>query len=227
MTEHDVSVRRRRKSWSRAGRRLEPGVPFAILGTDGSGSLAVGLAHTSPNLAGWDILGVAGLGTAVLHGLNPAIAGRAIDLLRQGLEPRAVLDRLTLGPAGAWQALILDAEGQAAACSGNACEAAYGHTIGTDHVAAGLALQSANVVGAMSLSFERSMGDSLGARLLFALESGERAGSDRRGQRSATIKVFAIDQSAALDLRVDSASDPIASIGRLLTSSGTGGRPLL
>lgn len=150
-----------------------------------------------------------------------------MDLLSQGLEPREVLDRMSLAPAGAWQTLILDAKGHAAARSGNACEAAYGYTVGTDHVVAGSALQSPNVVGAMSLSFERSIGDPLGARLLFALESGERAGSDRRGLRSATIQVFTTAQSAAVDLRVDNDSDPIAGIRRLTAGPGIGGRPAL
>ena len=49
----------------------------------------------------------------------------------------------------------------------------------------------------MSLSFERSVGDALAERLLFALESGDRAGSDLHGLRNA-IGLHSLDQDTCV-----------------------------
>lgn len=191
-------------------------MPFAIIAAEPSGALGIGLASASPKLEDWVVVAEPGVGIAAFHALNAAIATATLGLLRDGLRPVEVLDHLSIDAAGTrWQALVLDPKGRATARSGPGCQPAFGHTIGTEHVAAGVALQSPNVIGAMSLSFERSAGDPFAERLLFALESGERAGSDQHGLRSASIQVLSPDQSRTVHVFVEDDVDPITRLRRI------------
>jgi uncharacterized Ntn-hydrolase superfamily protein len=192
-------------------------MPFAILATDSTGAFGVGLAGAAPRLEDWRVLSELGVGVVAVTGPGQMMADQAIALLGDKVAPRDAVGRLAvdLSLVG-WQLLLLDSNGQGAARSYPGCEPSFGQTTGTDHVAAGVALRSPNVIGAMSLSFERSVGDALAERLLFALESGERAGGDVHGLRSSAIQVVSADP--ALTLRVDDHPDPIAELRRLYRS---------
>jgi len=192
-------------------------VPFAIVGRDISGNLGIGFASASAHGEDWHVIAEVGVGLAALHRLG-APTDESLELLKSGLGPGDALSRLTVEPeVTGWQALLLDAAGRAAARSGRGCAAFFGHTMGTEHVSAGQGLVSPNVIGAMSLSFERSAGDALAERLLLALESGERAGGDRQGLKSAAIRVLRADQVAAVNLLVEDDPDPIGELRRKLT----------
>ena len=195
-------------------------MPFAILGTDSTGAVGVGLAEGRAHLQDWFVHVELSTGAVALTGGTEFVAGVAFGLLTKGLFPREAISQLTrdLVAVKDWQMLLLDTKGRAAARSDPGCEPSFGQTTGTDHVAAGLALRSPNVIGAMSLSFERSVGDALAERLLFALESGDRAGSDLHGLRSATIQVVSGDPALVLRLRLDDHPDPIAELRRLYRS---------
>jgi uncharacterized Ntn-hydrolase superfamily protein len=75
----------------------------------------------------------------------------------------------------------------------------------------------------MARTFERT-GGSLAERLLAALEAGQAAGGDRRGQQSAALMILkplalAGFSDIALDLRVDEHAAPIAELRRIFTLS--------
>jgi uncharacterized Ntn-hydrolase superfamily protein len=166
--------------------------------------------------------GAGGARLIASQGAAPLDLGQgATSLLPSDMDPRDLLPSLlrTQGERDHRQILIVDTRGRTAAHSGRACRRLFAHTEGTDHVAAGENLPSANVVGAMSLSFERSGGDPLWERLLFALESGARAGGDRDGTRSALLVVYTEAPNPFLHLHVDDHDDPVAELRRLLAGA--------
>jgi uncharacterized Ntn-hydrolase superfamily protein len=166
--------------------------------------------------------GVSGARLIASQGAAPLDLGQgATSLLPGDVDPRDLLPSLlsSQGELDQRQILIVDARGRTAAHSGRNCRRFFAHTEGTDHVAAGDNLPSPNVVGSMSLSFERSGGDPLWERLMFALESGARAGGDRDGTRSALLVVYTDGPQPFLDLHVDDHEDPVAELRRLLAEA--------
>lgn len=67
----------------------------------------------------------------------------------------------------------------------------------------------------MACTFEQSEG-SLAERLLAALQAGQEAGGDRRGQESAALLVVREGLARFIDLRVDNHTEPIKELARLL-----------
>jgi uncharacterized Ntn-hydrolase superfamily protein len=184
---------------------------FVILAYDSvSGALGAAMGAASTLDEDWRLAGALGTGIVAVYGPRRwALASVAATLLEQRLDPRDVVTRLLgRGIEGAGhQLFVVDARGRTAAYSGPQCPATFGHTEGTDHVAGGNRMASANVVGAMSLSFERSGGDPLEERLLLAFQSGERAGGDLRGTRSARFRVYRAGREAPFDLAVQDRDD--------------------
>ena len=56
-------------------------------------------------------------------------------------------------------------------------------------------------------------------RLIEALQAGENAGGDKRGKQGAALLIYATEDYAALDLRVDDHPEPLAELHRLLEKS--------
>ena len=188
---------------------------FAILGADTS-TLGVGIASAERDLKGWDVIDDA-RGTLVVLFRAEGAASELIRLLDAGLDPSDALRRVPVGElTSGWQLLALTNGGRGAARSDPRATAWFGHTSGSGYVAGGQALTTPNVVGAMSLSFERSGGDRLAERLLFALESGDRAGSDIKGLRSATVRVLSRTDQSWLTVDADDDADPLAVLRRSL-----------
>jgi uncharacterized Ntn-hydrolase superfamily protein len=195
-------------------------VTFSIVAFDErSHALGVAAGSGSSLQTGCFVGATSGAGLVASQGAFPLDpAQRDIARLTDGTDPREFLASLLEDDPekDQRQILIVDARGRTAAHSGRGCRRLFAHTEGTDHVAAGDNLPSPNVVGAMSLSFERSGGDPLWERLLLALESGTRAGGDRNGTRAATLVVYTEGPTPAVNLRVADHDDPIAELRRLL-----------
>lgn len=193
---------------------------FAILAWDEpTGMLGATVGSGSDLASACGLLGMPGVGlVAILGALDSNLAGEGLALLRRGLAPEAAVPQLLAAGKGRQrrQILLVDGQGRTAAFSGGRCAPAFGHMRGTDHVAGGDFLPSSGVVGAMSLSFERSRGDPLWERLLLALQSGEHAGGDRRGSRSARLLIYHGAPEPILDLRVEDHSQPVDELRRLL-----------
>jgi uncharacterized Ntn-hydrolase superfamily protein len=116
------------------------------------------------------------------------------------------------------------ADGRAAAYTGTDCIEWAGHLTEPGFAVQGNMLASSDVVQAMRLAFIETQTE-LPERLLAALEAGQAAGGDRRGQQAAALiveQVGASDRSReridrTCDLRVDDHPEPIVELRRLLT----------
>jgi uncharacterized Ntn-hydrolase superfamily protein len=157
--------------------------------------------------------------------VNVGYGPRGMELLRQGLSASEVLERLSAednfpGKDGR-QVAILDARGGIAVYTGPAAQNFAGHRKGENYSVQGNILAGPEVIEAMASAFERSAG-SLAERMLAALEAGQGAGGDRRGQQSAALLVVQkgagrnTNNDVAARLHVDDHPTPIAELRRLL-----------
>lgn len=100
-------------------------------------------------------------------------------------------------------------DGAAFAYTGERAAEWAGHVVGDDHTAAGNTLAGEAVVNAMSETFADS-GAPFEERLLAALEAGDSAGGDKRGDNlSAALLVRGPESSLRHNLRVDDPGSPI------------------
>jgi uncharacterized Ntn-hydrolase superfamily protein len=101
------------------------------------------------------------------------------------------------------------------------CVPFAGHATAPGRSAQGNLLASDRVWGAMERGFERSSGP-FAARLVAALEAGQRAGGDARGRQAAALLVVRPVsaeepwRNRVVDLRVEDHPSPIAELRRLL-----------
>ncbi|MCS7240265.1 MAG: DUF1028 domain-containing protein [Candidatus Bipolaricaulota bacterium] len=153
---------------------------------------------------------------------NTSYGPKGLRLLAQGLPPQEVLDRLTAKDRERElrQIGLVNAQGQAAAFTGEKCLPWAGQIVGENFACQGNILVSERVVEAMAEEFTRAKGP-LAERLLAALAAGQAAGGDRRGQQSAALLVvkerggYGGFNDRYIDLRVDDHPQPIAELKRL------------
>ncbi len=153
---------------------------------------------------------------------NVSYGPRGLALLEEGRHPEMVLESLTSDDAesGTRQLGIVDILGRVAASTGEECYEWAGHIMGDGYCALGNILASEKVVQAMALAYEGTSGD-LPERLLAALEAGQAAGGDRRGQQSAALLVVREEGGYGrytdryIDIRVDESPQPIAELRRI------------
>lgn len=167
-------------------------------------------------------VGVVATQAAVNTGYGP----RALELLREGLSPQEVIDRLlaadTFPRLSGRQVAVMDARGRVAVHTGPEASEWAGHVSGPDFSAQGNILTGPEVVQAMADAFQRTEGE-LALKLMAALEAGQEAGGDRRGQQSAALLVIregggrGYDNDVRIRLHVDDHPTPIAELRRLLT----------
>jgi uncharacterized Ntn-hydrolase superfamily protein len=152
------------------------------------------------------------------------IGPRGLDLLGQGLEPQAALDRLLAEDPQREQRQvgIVDAAGRAASFTGRECFDYAGSLTGERYACQGNILASDRVVPAMAETFEGSTGP-LADRLIDALRAAQREGGDRRGQEAAALLIakpgagYGGNHDRYVDLRVDHHDDPIEELAKLLS----------
>lgn len=166
----------------------------------------------------------AGVGAVATQSYANLLYGpRGLDLLAQGLHPQEVIERLTTADPEARlrQVGVVDAQGRAAAFTGEGCFAWAGHRTGKNVAVQGNILTGPETVDAMYETFLSARGD-LAERLVAALAAGQEAGGDRRGQQSAALLVVREGGSYGgftdkyIDLRVDDHPRPIEELARLL-----------
>ncbi|WP_411966388.1 DUF1028 domain-containing protein [Haloferax sp. YSMS24] len=102
--------------------------------------------------------------------------------------------------------------------TGDECVAWAGHRVGDDYTVGGNMLAGSDVVDATAEAYESTDGD-MAERLVSALEAGESAGGDDRGEMSAAILVHAPDPEFYHNLRVDLSADPVSDLRALLTEA--------
>jgi uncharacterized Ntn-hydrolase superfamily protein len=136
-------------------------------------------------------------------------------------------------PKAGRQFAVMDPKGNYAAHTGPEASTWAGHKGGKFCTAQGNILAGPAVVESMVKNFEETKGP-LSLRLVAALEGGQAAGGDTRGQQSAALIVVKkgcgvwLNNDTVLRLQVDDNPEPIKELRRLVERSiprgGRGGR---
>jgi uncharacterized Ntn-hydrolase superfamily protein len=160
----------------------------------------------------------AGIGAIATQALvNPYYGIDGLKLLRDGLDPRDVINTLIAADAGheSRQLHIMDASGRIAAHTGRECVDWCGHIEGSGFSIAGNMLTGARVLDDTSNAYAANERLPFAQRLIAAMRSGEAAGGDKRGRQSAALLIYGEEEWSDLDLRVDDHTDPLAELERL------------
>lgn len=154
---------------------------------------------------------------------NTSYGPRGLELLRQGIRPEQVLDRLTSNDADREfrQIGIVDSEGRSASFTGKRNLPWAGSRSAEGFSVQGNLLVSEATLTAMARAFQESRGE-LAERLVKALAAGQAAGGDARGRQSAAVLVVRKNAGYGgfndryVDLRVDDHESPILELRRLV-----------
>ena len=171
-------------------------------------------------------VGVAATQAIVDVGYGP----KALDLLRRGLAPDAIIARILKEDADPlpdrWtkqgrQFAVMNLKGQYAAHTGPKATEWAGNKGGKYCTAQGNILAGPVVVNNMVDAFETTAGH-LSQRLVAALEGGQAGGGDKRGQQSAALIIVKkncgvwLHNDTVLRLQVDDNPEPIKELKRLV-----------
>ena len=168
----------------------------------------------------------AGIGAAATQAAGVAVYGeRALAELARGADPADALERVLAGDSGreTRQLGLVTADGRAAAFTGADCLDWAGHRVGPGFAVQGNILAGQAVVDELAHAYEETAGP-LVERLVAALEAGQAAGGDRRGQQSAAVVVERVGARSEsregidriCDLRVEDHPEPIRELRRLV-----------
>jgi uncharacterized Ntn-hydrolase superfamily protein len=169
---------------------------YSILGHDpGNGDLGVAVQSKFPGVGSLVPYGEADVGVVATQAFgNPRHGSTGLLLLRCGATPEEAVNVLLRedDQKHKRQFALVDAKGRLAAYTGSdvdTWDGWAGRTTGNGCVALGNGLAGKTVVDAMVATFEAEPGP-LAERLMAALDSGEQAGGDIRGQQSAALLVL-------------------------------------
>lgn len=166
-----------------------------------------------------------GVGAVATQSLVEVSYGpRGLQMMRDGRSAPKALDELLSQDQyrDVRQVAMIDAEGNVAAHTGDKCIPDAGHRIGGQYSVQANLMANKSIWPAMARAYESARGD-LASRLLAALEAGQRAGGDIRGQQSAAIVIVRGKRSnrpwadRIMDLRVEDNPRPIEELKRLVT----------
>lgn len=166
----------------------------------------------------------AGVGAVATQSLVLVDYGpRGLDLMRAGMTAQQALDSLLKADAHneGRQVAMVDAKGTVATYTGKNCIPDAGHQAGNQYTVQANLMANPSVWPSMASAFEKSQGD-LGERMLQALEAGQKAGGDIRGQQSAAILVVRAQSTGkpwkdwVYNLRVEDSVDPLKELRRLV-----------
>lgn len=187
---------------------------FSIVAKDpASGAFGVATATGGPCVGSLVPHARSGIGAVATQGYttNPFFAFDGLDRMAQGESAQQALDAVTASDAEAdlRQCIMIDAAGHTAGWTGKAVTAETGMILHDGVAVAGNLLVTPSVLDAALAAFEASQGSPLDDRLLAALGAGQAIGGDRRGTRSAALKVYTTELYPFVDLRVDWSDTPI------------------
>ena len=172
---------------------------------------------------------------------------KGLEMLRKGMAPQAIVKALLdqdtdpgyrgrAWPKAGRQFAVMNPKGEMAAHTGPEASTWAGDRQGQHATAQGNILAGPAVVENMIKAFESSALDAngnrqhLAFRLVAALEAGQAAGGDTRGQQSAALIIVKKDagvwlhNDVVLRLQVDDNPEPIAELRRLVERSPIGRR---
>jgi len=232
-----------------AGEWERPGT-FSVLGYDPAtgeiGAAVQSRVFSAGNGVIWAEAGVGAVATQAI--VDVSYGPKGLELLRQGMAPKDIIKKIwdddpDPRPATGdqpnqvnWtkygrQFAVINAKGEVAAYTGPRAPDAFGDAQGKFCTAQGNTLGSKDVPAAMVDGFEKSDKNAAGRpnhislRLVAALEAGQAAGGDRRGQQSAALIVVKKDggpwlhNDVVLHLQVDDDPEPIKELRRLVEMS--------
>jgi uncharacterized Ntn-hydrolase superfamily protein len=210
---------------------------FSILGYDpATGELGAAVQSRVFSVGNGVLWAEADTGVAATQAIVDVSYGpQALALLRKGVAPDAIIKTILDAdrdpgyagqrwPKAGRQFAVMDAKGNYAAHTGPEATAWAGHKSGKYCTAQGNILAGEAVVTNMVKAFEETTG-ALSLRLVAALEAGQAAGGDTRGQRSAALVVVKKDcgvwlhNDTVLRLQVDDNPEPIKELRRLVEQS--------
>jgi uncharacterized Ntn-hydrolase superfamily protein len=205
---------------------------FSILGFDpATGEVGVAVQSRVFSVGNGVIWAEAGVGAVATQAIVDVSYGpQALELLRRRIPPETIV-RTIWGadpdpdPAR-WskegrQFAVMNAKGEVAAFTGPKATAWAGHKVGKYCSAQGNILAGPEVVERMVAAFESTTGH-LSQRLVAALEAGQAAGGDTRGQQSAALLIVKekggvwLNNDVVLRLQVDDNPEPIRELRRLV-----------
>jgi uncharacterized Ntn-hydrolase superfamily protein len=175
------------------------------------------------SVVGWARAGAGAVATQALAKVGFGPDG--LDMMAGGKSASEALAALLAADLGAAdrQVGLVDAQGNAAAHTGEGCFDWAGHRMGEGFTCQGNILTGPEVLDAMVGAFTTASGE-LADRLVAALAAGDAAGGDRRGKQSAAILVvrpeggYGGDNDRYLDLRVDDHPDPVEKLKTLVAT---------
>ncbi len=205
---------------------------FSILGYDPETGEVGGAVQSRVFSVGNGVLwGEAGVGMVATQAIVDVSYGpQALELLRQGVSPREVVQRVWEADPDPrpdrWskygrQLAVMNARGEAAAYTGPKASTWSGHKTERYVTAQGNILAGEAVVNDMVAAFNDTEGH-LSLRLVAALEAGQAAGGDTRGMQSAAMLIVKEDggvwlnNDVVLRLQVDDNPEPIQELRRLV-----------
>jgi uncharacterized Ntn-hydrolase superfamily protein len=205
---------------------------FSILGYDPATGEVGGAVQSRVFSVGNGVLwadanaGVVATQAIVDVGYGPA----ALELLRRGRAPAAIVKEIwerdpdplpDVWTKQGRQFAVMNLKGEYAAFTGPKATEWAGHKGGKYATAQGNILAGPNVVARMIERFESTTGH-LSQRLVAALEGGQSAGGDKRGQQSAALVIVKkncgvwLHNDTVLRLQVDDNPEPIAELRRIV-----------
>ncbi len=200
---------------------------FSIVARDpASGEMGVAVqSHwfSVGSLVTWAEAGVGAVATQAMVEVSYGPLGLA--LMRAGKSAPETLAALLSADENREirQVALVDAQGQTAAHTGTRCIADAGHEMGPGFSVQANMMTNPTVWPAMAQAY-RSASDTgdLAERLLLALEAGQAAGGDIRGQQSAAILIVKPVstqrpwEDRVMDLRIEDHPHPIRELRRLV-----------
>lgn len=149
--------------------------------------------------------------------LNPYLAYDGLRLLQRGAGAGEALERvLAVDPDPHSRQLgVVDSVGRTAAWTGSKTIQWSGQLAGRACHAQGNRLAGPLVLERVILSMHATEELDLAERLVLALQAGAEVGGDTLGERSANVLVFADEEYALCDIRIDDHDAPMYELTRL------------
>ena len=161
----------------------------------------------------------AGVGAVASQSFSNRYLGPAIlDAMARGLPPDLAIQGAVAGDAGRGlrQIHAIDRLGRSSAWTGENCVMWCGSEAGPGVSVAGNMLAGADVVRGTLGSFLAAHELELPERLLVAMQAGQRAGGDARGQQSAALRLTTTEDFPDICIRADDHARPLDELERLL-----------
>lgn len=191
-----------------------------------TGDMAVGVQSHWFSVGSVVSWGEAGVGVVATQSfVNKSFGPRGLALLKEGKTAQEALDILlaTDEAKDVRQVGIIDAKGNIATHTGDACITYAGHEQGDNFSVQANMMLTDYVCPAMAEAYEKNSHLPLAERVMVTLEAAQEAGGDIRGKQSAALLVVSGDpetpewEDPKMDLRVDDNPQPLKELRRLLT----------